>query len=151
MISFKKEEIGRFWSKVGITTDPTACWEWLASRGNHGYGYARMEKKTWRAHRLAWAIANERAPQLNVLHSCDNPPCCNPNHLREGTQKENIQECVSKGRFHGKLSIEIARAIRSRFAEGGVAKRALGREYGISLAEVRRILNNESWEEKTNE
>ncbi|MFB9187253.1 HNH endonuclease signature motif containing protein [Dactylosporangium sucinum] len=52
------------------------------------------------AHRVAWEVANgQPIPDgLQVLHSCDNPPCCNPAHLSIGTQAENMQQMVARGR-----------------------------------------------------
>ena len=120
---FKKEELSRFWSWVEIKTDPNSCWEWKRFRSSHGYGQYHAAGKNWRVHRLAWAIANGREPRLNILHSCDNPPCCNPAHLREGTQMDNMRERSIRGRYHNQrcpMSLDIAREIRSRFAAGDV-------------------------------
>jgi hypothetical protein len=52
-------------------------------------------------HRLAWEEANGQPvpPGMNVCHSCDNPSCCNPDHLWVGTQRENVQDAVRKGRL----------------------------------------------------
>ena len=69
-------------------------------------GYSRVtisHKRRVLAHRHSWAYANEVAidniPEgMWVLHSCDNPPCVNPNHLRIGTPKENNEDMMSRGR-----------------------------------------------------
>lgn len=90
-----------FWSKVDKTSGlgPDGdCWEWQASTSNK-YGCIKIDGHTKRSHRIAWQLANGREPVLDVLHSCDNPPCCNPNHLREGTDKENQQDARDRGRW----------------------------------------------------
>lgn len=65
----------------------------------NGYGYAQIGRKWMRAHRIAYAAFNGSIPEgLCVMHTCDNPPCCNPAHLKVGTQKENVADMIRKGR-----------------------------------------------------
>lgn len=92
--------LARFWSKVDVR-GPTECWPWKASRA-HGYGqFSLLPGRNVVASRFAWMVANGRGVTvgMKVLHSCDNPPCCNPAHLREGTQSENIREAHDKKRL----------------------------------------------------
>lgn len=95
----------RFWEQVK-TGRADECWEWQGRRVRAGYGEF-SDRKTrhynWRAHRYAYAIANGieltyDASMLVVMHDCDNPPCCNPKHLRLGTHKENTHDMLRKGR-----------------------------------------------------
>lgn len=90
-----------FWSKITITADPDQCWPWQGPTQN-GYGVrgTNKGKRKWKfAHRLSYFLVYGKDPgDLKVLHKCDNPPCCNPNHLFLGTQLENIQDRVNKGR-----------------------------------------------------
>jgi|SRR5215831_3108519 len=84
---------------VDRTGGPNACWPWLAGKSPRGYGKARVANRDWRAHRLAYEVWVETIPVgLLVLHSCDNPSCCNPAHLRAGTHLDNQREKWSKGR-----------------------------------------------------
>lgn len=94
-------EEDRFWFQVAITADDSRCWEWQGglTNGTKGYGLSTFKKQIWRTHRLAWLLVKGRPPQMDLLHSCDNPPCCNPNHLREGTPAENTQDALDRGRF----------------------------------------------------
>ena len=86
-----------FWKHVDRTV-LVGCWPWSASLGDEGYGRVRYQGKEWRASRLAWALTHGDPGPLCVLHHCDNPPCCNPNHLFLGTHKDNMQDSTRKGR-----------------------------------------------------
>jgi hypothetical protein len=56
-----------------------------------------------RSHRAAWKLTHGPIPDgLQVLHRCDNPPCCNPAHLFLGTQQDNIADMHKKGRYRKK-------------------------------------------------
>jgi hypothetical protein len=89
-----------FWAQVDICGHDE-CWEWKGTRfkkgGEGGYGRYRG---VWRAHRVAFELAYGRTPpdDVLVLHSCDNPPCCNPRHLHLGTQGQNMSEKRRRGR-----------------------------------------------------
>lgn len=88
-----------FWTKVDRSDGPDACWPILGFRDKDGYGQARLNGRKYRAHRLAWELAFGPIPGwTQVLHHCDNPPCCNPAHLFLGTQSDNRWDCVTKGR-----------------------------------------------------
>lgn len=88
----------KFEEKV-IKTD--GCWQWTGLK-MHKREYGMMvglDGILMRSHRLSYLIyKGEIKKGLYVLHSCDNPPCTNPEHLFLGTQKENIQDMISKGR-----------------------------------------------------
>lgn len=90
---------------VDASAGPDACWPWTAGKANGGYGAIRYNGSIYRAHRIAWTIANGAIPQgMLVLHKCDNPPCCNPAHLFIGTHKDNSQDMARKGRTRGPWS-----------------------------------------------
>jgi hypothetical protein len=76
----------------------SGCWEWQAGRQRFGYGTIEIDGKKWTAHRLSWALHHGREPTLWILHHCDNPPCCNPDHLYEGTPADNHRDSVERGR-----------------------------------------------------
>jgi hypothetical protein len=86
----------RFWSKVDKTE---ACWNWTAAKKGSGYGKLRLNKTYMAAHRAAYASVHGPIPAGKiVLHACDNPACVRPDHLRLGTQRENIEDMYRKGR-----------------------------------------------------
>jgi hypothetical protein len=97
----KESLIKRFWSKVDVKSD-IECWEWKAkAQTSLGYGLINAGRKNglFKAHRVAYFICKGFIPNgMWVLHSCDNPKCCNPNHLRAGTPKENTMDCILRNR-----------------------------------------------------
>jgi transcriptional regulator with XRE-family HTH domain len=88
----------RFWPKVQKTE---TCWLWMGGKTLGGYGVFRYNDRQEGAHRVSWQMAHkEPIPErLQVLHSCDVRLCVNPDHLWLGTQSDNIQDCLAKGRL----------------------------------------------------
>lgn len=90
----------RFWSKV--FKDPhSECWKWQANKNNKGYGMFRpggvAPKRL--AHRLSYEDCFGAIPRGTlILHSCDNPSCVNPEHLRLGSHKDNVADMDIRGR-----------------------------------------------------
>ena len=75
------------------------CIEFFGRRNPKGYGVAHAFGRTQLAHRIAWIFSfGDIPPGLCVCHHCDNPPCINPGHLFIGTNQDNVDDCVSKGR-----------------------------------------------------
>lgn len=151
-----------FWKRVNVA-GPDDCWEWQAFRNERGYGRITNQGrlKDWprsiRAHRYAYALHfGEHPGERDVLHSCDNPPCCNPKHLRLGTPADNAQDKVARGRSfnvpkgsqhrRSKLTEEQVRDIRRRFVRGkyGDSARA-AREFGVAKTTIAQILRGEVW------
>ena len=76
--------------------DPVSV-EWTGYRDADGYGIFTWtgpagERVKFRAHRVAWAIANQAQPSGVIRHGCDHPPCCRPACLADGTQADNIAD-----------------------------------------------------------
>lgn len=144
--------IARFWAKVRRRADDE-CWEWIGDVTNEGYGKFKVKKQSQSSHRLAWLIC--RGPITSgtcVLHACDNRLCVNPSHLFLGTNRQNTQDMVSKGRSRltkkgsspVKLTEEQVRELRSDRGRG-MAMRQIAAKYGISGKHARRIVNFHQW------
>lgn len=111
-----------------IKVTSSGCWEWQGATNSKGYGqvWCSNTGKVVYCHRVM-----SNAPKCStVLHSCDNPLCCNPEHLSIGTPKENSADMVNKGRSHKgyKLSDEDVMAIM----ESSESNVSLARTYGVS-------------------
>lgn len=134
----------RLWENIE-KGDPSECWPWLGGTNPGGYGHiVTPDGKKHLAHRLVI----DAQPDEVVMHSCDNPPCCNPAHLSARTQAENMRDMVAKGRQakgedHGnaRLTPEQIRAIR-------VDPRSsvqVAPDYGVASSTIRKIRRKERW------
>ena len=83
-----------------VVDSETGCWEWQRVKNSMGYGQMTVDKRMVYAHRVYWSRVNGPIPEgMCILHRCDNPGCVNPEHLWVGTQKDNQQDMVRKGRW----------------------------------------------------
>lgn len=144
-----EKEARRFWAKVAVGGE---CWEWTASRDKDGYGYFSLHGKHDRAHKVSYREhVGPIPPGMCVLHTCDNPPCVNPAHLRLGTNKENSVDMQQKGRSargvrnaNSKFTESDVLAIRAA-RERGESLPSLGRRYGVTHQAILLIVQRKNW------
>ena len=109
----------RFWEKVDVGS-PSECWEWTAAKDKCGYGVIKVARKMKKAHRVSYELNNGLITQgLDALHSCHNPGCVNPSHIRIGTNAENVKDKMLAGREYRKLSrrdISLVKQMALRFS-----------------------------------
>lgn len=133
--------------RLAPTGPPDECWEWPATRTSSGYGQIYAEGKFHGAHRLALeAFTGEPVPRsADALHSCDNPPCVNPAHLRVGTNLTNIRDKTSRNRCaESRISRDTLRSVRESHSRGqGV--RDIAKSLNVSTRIVERIIRGETW------
>ena len=172
---FTPEIVEQFWDRVTVA-GPDDCWLWTGSIDRKMYGRFWIPRRHFIAHRVSWAIANGGEwPELNVCHTCDNPPCVNPAHLFLGTTKDNVHDMIRKGRDgcltnpagkarglkNGKHARpdRIPRGEAHHFtplteknvldirARHGSGERLtdLGREFGVTIQAISAIVKRRSW------
>jgi hypothetical protein len=145
----------RFWGKTDRTG---SCWLWLGTRDKDGYGKygARSITNEILAHRIAWTLTRGEIPSdMLVCHSCDNPPCINPEHLFLGSPLDNTRDMDKKGRrkSHGprgerawtsKLNAASVLEIRQKRADGALLT-ALAHEYNVTTQTIWQITSGRAW------
>lgn len=147
-----------FWDLIerGESND---CWPWKGSTNGAGYGIIKMLNVKFYAHRQAYTEAKGSIPAgMVVRHKCDNPICCNPDHLEVGTMRDNSQDAVARGKMHGRnccrgsdhhqatLTEAQVKEMRQKYDINvrGAATYA-SREFGVSRSTADRILKGVSW------
>ena len=116
---------------------PDECWEWQGSLSSNGYGnWSAPGQKKGTAHRATYKLFHGEIPAgYYVCHRCNNPKCCNPDHLYTGTPKDNHDHMVRVGNRArtnpGKLPDDLIRDIR-RLRKEGIPGNLLAKRYDIS-------------------
>lgn len=108
----------RFEQKVELIPFSTCHW-WVAALDTYGYGQILVDKVSQRAHRIAYEMYIGKIPDgLQVLHTCDNRSCVNPDHFFLGTNQDNVDDKVKKGRqFNGKNTYILTAADEQKIKE----------------------------------
>jgi|SRR6266496_6515426 len=142
-----------FW-KYFIVGRTNECWEWQGMcKKRYGAICDNTTGFEWRAHRISYYIHYGIDPgSLQVLHECDNPPCVNPAHLFLGTDNDNRQDCISKGRdvrgelhYCAKLTNQDIRDIRRLYIQTDLSSRMLAEQFGVSKSAIRNIVIRKTW------
>ncbi len=153
--NWPQDVVERFWSKVKYPGNDQDCWEWTANKLKKGYGFFWMSGfgKLY-IHRLSWEFFNGYIPTgLLVCHKCDNPSCCNPDHLFLGTYDDNNKDAKQKGRNtigsrHGGsiLTDEQVKEMLNRIWSGELLSvKHITEIYKISRIPIINILNGNAW------
>jgi hypothetical protein len=147
---FTEKEQVCFWEKVDIG-EPDECWEWKAGRDNKNlYGRFYYRGYQMSSHRFAMFLTqNKVLPKGQcVLHSCDNPPCCNPNHLFIGTKGDNNKDRALKGRSakgerlnNYRIPSKIVRLARKNWESGLLTKSEIAERYQLDKRYLDGILS----------
>lgn len=135
------------------------CWEWVGATVHtedpkRKYGVFFYKGKRVLAHRLSFEKHKKRKiPKgMKVCHKCDNPPCVRPIHLFLGTQKDNLADCIQKGRWNNN-SPKGEQCGKSRLTEKQVLRirkdprtqKQIAASYGISQTNVSDIKRRRIW------
>lgn len=143
-----KTDLERFEDKYTPVTE-SGCWIWLgAGQDRYGSFYfpsypVKMSKDMVSAHKAAMYLYKDVVPGAGevLLHSCDNGFCCNPDHLKLGTQLENMEDMAKKRRYIITKQIlsdcDVDNAISLR--ESGMQIKDIAEMFGISSSQMSRV------------
>lgn len=166
---YTQGEVERFLAKIDIG-GPDDCWPWTGALSgrelDRGLLGREGGKRNVYAARMTCELKDGRPLGRNyACHTCDNPPCCNPGHVFPATQRVNIQDCASKGRWGktrrtpsvdrfdpiGRAARREARVIRNAQIlarrESGASIASIADEFGLSIAAVSVIVRG-GWSRK---
>lgn len=125
------------------------CWEYCGVRGPKGYGVIKLNGKLCGAHRLSFLIHKGPIPDgLLVMHTCDNPSCVNPEHLRLGNERDNRYDMYAKGRQQKGEKVCTARLTASDVAQIRQSPKRnfeLANDYGVGRTAIHNIRTFKSW------
>lgn len=136
-----------------LNLQPNKCWVWRHKSLREGYGQVRFGRsQNFSVHRVSYTLFKGRIDKgKSVLHICDNRRCFNPNHLFLGTQKDNIHDAIKKGRntrgekqWSAKITGKEVKEIRE-IASCGAPHREIAKAFGLSQANVSRIVSKKLW------
>lgn len=144
----------RFWPKVDVC-GPDKCWTWIA-KAKHPFGYGRMTAGRGRhlkAHQVAFALYYGRIADGLIRHTCDNPSCCNPRHLIEGTSADNTADCIKRRRKKNPPVHLGSKHHNAKFDEATAlcicadrrSARVIAAEHCISEMTVYRLHHGKTW------
>lgn len=139
----------RFWSKVLKSNE---CWLWQGRPDGDGYGRFYIGPSVILAHRFSAMISKpDFTDYVCALHRCDTPLCVRPSHLFLGTQAENVQDMVAKGRHikgeavpESKLKVAEVAEIKIRL-QGECNKSQIAREYNVTPSTINAIDSGITW------
>lgn len=144
-----------YWGKVQ-KRGPDECWPWQGGLVN-GYGGGTFNGERYKVSRqiLAEKLGRPLGEGMFALHTCDNPPCCNPSHLWEGTNADNMKDKTVKGRgssvppmlkgeAHGKARL-TEQDVRFIWANRHLGQSALGRQLGVQRGVIDKIFTGRTW------
>jgi len=146
----------RFLSKVDIGA-PSECWNYEGSKHRQGYGMFRTCSTVMVAHRIAYQLSNpnEDISGKVIMHSCDNPSCCNPKHLTCGTQADNMRDRDlknrnAKGERHGRSKL-TRRQVEQMRAEhkAGKSIKQVASDYNTCDSNAYAVCNYLTWKHLT--
>jgi hypothetical protein len=133
----------RFWSSVEFH-DPDQCWPWTGALKNDGRGAFRMGRRgepSISTGRAAFLFAHGHLPiQANHLPvDCHDPGCCNPLHIYDGTQTDNMQDRLSDGYRHRRLPSEVEAAVAAE-VNRGASQVNVALAYGLDKSLINRVM-----------
>ncbi len=141
-----------------VEKTPDGHWLWTGSRMGlkAEYGQVTLGGARMGSHRAMWILLRGPIPDgLDILHQCGQSLCCNPDHVRPGTHRQNLAEALAE-RFgvhwaprgenhpHAKLTAQNVRDVRAAVARGET-QRTQAIRYGVSQVAISHIITGKRW------
>lgn len=131
-------------SKINKTEN--GCWEWTGVKTTQGYAKISFIDYVFGGHRIAYEVFRGRIEDNKwVLHTCDNPPCINPDHLYLGNSKDNVSDMISRGRTQWSSKSRVAKITEIRENVGNLTVNELARKYNEPIGTVRLFMMNKTY------
>lgn len=156
------EDVRKRLLQASVLYPATGCRLWVKALDKRGYGAIRLNGRTEKAHRVSFEAFKGPIPKGHLVrHSCDTPACILPEHLLSGTDKDNGEDMLARGRaWHqqnpgkahrrgeevntAKLTPRKVKKIREDAAKK-VPRTVLAQRYGITVRSISHIVNRKSW------
>ena len=139
--------VSRFWRLVDVRAE-AECWPWRGDTDRSGYGVFVYQGRKAGAHEyaLSFTTGERRAEGLDTCHSCDNPPCCNPLHLRFDTRAGNVRDMHERGRARNGSALTDADVVLIRERRAAGARQIdLAEQFGLTDGAVSMIVRGVRW------
>lgn len=150
-----------FLNSIDRSLGENGCWLWRKGKTSKGYGSVAVKGyRSNLAHRIAWAIAFGEIPpsSICICHHCDDPACCNPEHLFPGDRSLNNKDKTAKGRNvspgifgsknpMAKLTEEKVIQIKAKYRTGRFTYQSLADRFRVSPALVGLVITGKIWKE----
>lgn len=141
MIKNTKESV---WKKIDIKNN-NECWNWIGCLNHDGYGEIKINYKKYLVHRVVYELIYDSIPDgLLVLHKCNNPSCCNSNHLYIGTHEDNMKQMTKDLRQAYKLSPKNILEIRNLYSTGNYSQRKLGDMFNVDHSTIGDVISKKT-------
>lgn len=146
----RESDVARF--MAGVSKNENGCWNWIGARsGATGYGYMWFDQRQLLAHRVSHLLFKGPLDSTKVvMHSCDDRSCVNPDHLSQGTHRENIHDARQKGRLKratAKLTIAQVASIKAEYTKRDGEMARLANKYNVTITAIYSIMTGITWKD----
>lgn len=131
----------------------SGCIEWQMARSAHGYPKIWLQGRIVIVSRyILTMLVGPPEADMKAMHTCDNPPCINPDHLKWGTHTDNMRDSFAKNRMtrnhgenHHKVKLTESQVREIRSLKGTMTNVNLGKKYGVSRSAISHVLSGKNW------
>jgi hypothetical protein len=154
-LKLSPQNIARLWEKID-RKGPEECWNWTGGANDKGRGRVKLGGRLYSPYRVVFEIAYGLIPRVPsyhgmvIMHTCDNPACCNPTHLQLGRQRDNVHDMVNKNRMNAKRGTANYRALLTEDQVRAIrvdprSERAVAAAYGVTKGCIGNVLRGRTW------